>query len=98
MLVMATASLPADKKPLEQTGPQTGLWKLEWWAFLQALANGTSSYTVAGLPGSAKPGTQAYATNGRKPGQAAGAGTGVLVYFDNNSAWISVHSGVAVTA
>lgn len=95
MLVMATGTYQADKYPLEKDGRL----KLEWDAFFQSLADsGTKSYSVAGLPGSAKPGTQAYATNGRKPGQLAGAGTGVLVYFDNSSVWISVHSGVAVTA
>jgi len=38
---------------------------------------------VANLPASAKVGTVAYASNGRKSGEGAGSGTGVMVYFSN---------------
>lgn len=55
------------------------------------------AYTVAALPGGQPAGAKAFASNGRKPGQAAGAGTGVEVFYDG-SAWISVSSGAAVTA
>lgn len=39
-------------------------------------------YTVAQLP-AGKEGYIAYATNGRKTGEGAGAGTGVPVYYSN---------------
>ena len=55
------------------------------------------SYTVALLPASAGAGAKAFASNGRKPGEAAGAGTGVEV-FNDGSRWISVCSGSQITA
>lgn len=55
------------------------------------------NYTVAALPTGVDRGAKAFATNGRKPGQAAGAGTGVEVFWDG-TAWIAVTSGTAVTA
>ena len=42
-------------------------------------------------------GEWAYATNGRKPGEGAGSGTGVPCFWSNGN-WIAVTSGVAVTA
>lgn len=56
-----------------------------------------ASYTVANLPAGLAAGAKAYATNGRKPGEAAGAGTGVEVFFDGTR-WISTCSGTAVAA
>lgn len=41
----------------------------------------SGSYTVANLPTGVEEGTIAFATNGRKVGQGAGAGTGVPVYY-----------------
>jgi hypothetical protein len=55
------------------------------------------SYTVAMLPASPGAGALALATNGRKPSEAAGAGTGVEV-FNDGSRWISVCSGSQVAA
>jgi hypothetical protein len=55
------------------------------------------SYAVAALPTSASPGAIAFASNGRKPGEVAGAGTGVQVYYDGRS-WISASSGGLTTA
>lgn len=54
------------------------------------------SYTVAGLPsvGAAK---LAYASDGRKNGEGAGLGTGVLVFSDA-SHWIACDSGATVAA
>ena len=40
---------------------------------------GTAVFTVGTLPSGCTPGSRAYASNGRKPGEAAGAGTGVPV-------------------
>lgn len=55
------------------------------------------SYLVAGLPTSVQAGAKAFATNGRKPSELLGAGTGVEVFFDGVR-WISVCSGTQVTA
>jgi len=56
------------------------------------------SFTVATLPVSASVGTIAYATDGRKNGEGAGSGTGVLVFFDANDDWCSVDTGTPVAA
>jgi hypothetical protein len=58
---------------------------------------GLPTYTVAALPLS-KVGALAYATNGRKTSEAAGAGTGVLVIGGSGNQWISVISGTTVLA
>ena len=55
------------------------------------------SYTVSNLPAAPGAGAKAFTLNGRKPGEAAGAGTGVEVFFDG-SHWISVCSGSTVTS
>lgn len=55
------------------------------------------SYTVAGLPTSSSAGAKAFTSNGRKPTEAAGAGTGVEVFYDGLR-WISVCSGSQVQA
>lgn len=53
---------------------------------------------VAGLPSlGMSEGDWAYALDGRKPGEGAGAGTGLPVYR-SGGAWMSIHSGSAVTA
>ena len=54
------------------------------------------SYTVASLP-TAPNGALAYASNGRKPGEAAGAGTGVMVWVSGYR-WLSSLSGTLVLA
>jgi len=55
------------------------------------------SYPVANLPAAAAAGAKAFATNGRKPSDVAGAGTGVEVFYDGTK-WISVCSGSQVAA
>lgn len=55
------------------------------------------SYSVAGLPGSPGTGAKAFATNGRKPNEGAGAGSGVEVCFDGYR-WVSTCSGTQVQA
>ena len=42
-------------------------------------------------------GSQVYASNGRKTGEGAGGGTGVLVFFDGTN-WCSVIDGFTITA
>lgn len=57
------------------------------------------SYTVATLPATAAAGQQAWASDGRKPGEGAGTGTGVPVFFNNATAtWYSYLSGAQVTS
>jgi len=58
---------------------------------------GLPTYTVATLP-STVAGALAYATNGRKTGETAGAGSGVLVVGGSSGQWISVMSGTTVLA
>ena len=54
--------------------------------------------TVALLPTSGNTdGDWAYGVNGRKPGEGAGAGTGVPVFWSHR-AWVAVTSGATVTA
>jgi len=55
------------------------------------------SYQVTTLPLTSGPGAQAFATNGRKPVEAAGMGSGVAVFHDGTQ-WISVCSGLQVAA
>jgi len=55
------------------------------------------SYTVVNLPTGCVAGAKAFASNGRKPGEAVAAGSGVEVFFDGQH-WISSCSGAAVAA
>lgn len=52
-------------------------------------------YLVANLPPRSVPGDVAYASDGRKNGEGAGAGTGVLAFFDGTN-WIACDSGQTV--
>lgn len=53
-------------------------------------------YAVGNLP-AGKVGAMAFASNGRKLGEAAGSGTGVLVYF-SNGAWRRISDDTPVSA
>jgi hypothetical protein len=55
-----------------------------------------NGYTVANLPAGSN-GMVAFASNGRKVGEGAGAGTGVLVVF-SDSAWRRLSDETAVSA
>lgn len=72
-------------------------------AIQQALVKGVAiiaadaQYAFANLPATAATGTRAYCTNGRKPGEGVGAGTGVPVWFDTSGHWFSYCSGAQVT-
>ncbi len=55
------------------------------------------SYTVGALPGSPGAGAMAFVSNGRKPNEGPGGGTGVEVFFDGTR-WISTCSGAQVQA
>lgn len=64
------------------------------------LSHGTPSMTVctvANLPGTPTAGLMAFATNGRKNGEGAGVGTGVLVFADG-TAWRACDTGATVEA
>jgi hypothetical protein len=56
-----------------------------------------ASYTVANLPAGMAAGAKAFASNGRKPSEAAGSGSGVETFFDGQH-WISSCSGSVVAA
>lgn len=56
-------------------------------------------FTVATLPVTADivAGTWAYASDGRKPGEGAGSGTGMMAFFDG-SQWRSFADGATIAA
>jgi len=57
------------------------------------------SYTVGALPAVAATGGNAWASNGLKPGETTGAGTGVPVFWNPaTSQWFSYLSGALVTS
>lgn len=69
-----------------------------WHRFLEELSiYRLPSYTVAGLPAVAFAGQLSFATDGRKDGEGAGAGTGVLVYYDG-TAWRASDTSSTVAA
>ncbi len=55
------------------------------------------SYVVYGLPASPGTGAKAFATNGRKPSEGVGGGSGVEVFYDGVR-WISGCTGTQVAA
>ena len=54
--------------------------------------------SVALLPTTANLGAWAYAMDGRKNGEGAGAGTGTPVYWDRTGAWKTLDTGASVAA
>lgn len=62
-----------------------------------AAAEPRLSYAVASLPSATVAGQVLYASNGRKNGEGAGAGTGVLVFSDG-TAWRACDTGATVAA
>lgn len=63
----------------------------------QNVMPGVSTYTVAGLPTNVQANQIAYASNGRKNGEGAGSGTGVMVFRDG-TAWRACDTGATVAA
>jgi hypothetical protein len=58
-----------------------------------------TAYTVATLPATGLSGQFAWASNGRKPGEGAGTGSGVPVFWNSaTSQWFSYLSGAVVAA
>lgn len=64
---------------------------------LKGVPQHRGNYTVATLPADGEAGDVAYATDGRKAGELASAGTGVLVFSDGTN-WIAVDTGATVAA
>ncbi len=57
------------------------------------------NYTVADLPtSSVSEGCSAYATDGLKPGESSGSGTGVPVFYSANGSWYSMCAGTVVSS
>jgi hypothetical protein len=79
----------------------SGYWHEVFWTnavsprFLGPIV--LASYAVGNLPTGMVAGAKAFATNGRKPSEGAGSGSGVEVFFDGQR-WISSCSGIAVAA
>lgn len=71
-----------------------GDWFQRVWKIVQPGA--LVSYTSVTLPASATSGSVAYASNGRKSGEAAGSGTGVPVYFSSGH-WRTFSNDATVT-
>ncbi len=61
------------------------------------VTGGVESFTVAGLGAAGQTGRVRFATDGRKTGEGAGLGTGVLVY-DDGVAFRRVDDGTTVAA
>ncbi len=55
------------------------------------------SFAVVNLPSNVSPGSLAFASNGRKPAEGPGAGSGVQVFFDGLH-WVSTGSGTTVSS
>lgn len=63
------------------------------------IAQAAPSYTVAALPATGATGASAWASDGRKPAEGAGTGTGVPVFWNPaTSQWFSYLSGAVVAA
>ncbi len=61
------------------------------------VTGGVERSTVAALPAAGQASRVRFATDGRKTGEGAGVGTGVLVY-DDGTAWRRVDDGTTVAA
>ena len=89
---------PADRYHIVSDG--VGYWNEVFWVnavsprFLGPIV--LQSYAVAALPSGFPAGAKAFASNGRKPSEAAGTGSGVEVFFDGQH-WISGCSGSVVS-
>ncbi|RQS79736.1 hypothetical protein [Burkholderia seminalis] len=84
---------PDPRTPFEAPAWQT------WFALLwrQFGPGDLGAFAVASLPSGALEGQKAWAKNGRKVGEGAGAGTGVPVYW-SNGAWRVYSTDAAVSA
>jgi len=94
---MATnLKFPAELEPL--TDPNSGRVAREWYRTFKTLEQfQVPVFKVANLPSASAAGRLAFASNGRKTGEGADAGTGVLVYADG-VAWRRVDDSTTVAA
>lgn len=72
------------------------VWAIWFKSVASALLYSSRSYTVAKLP-VAPAGSVTFATDGRKSGELAGAGTGVPVWSDG-TVWRTFYDNTEVTA
>lgn len=92
---MANLKFPAELEPL--VDPSSGRVAREWYRTFKTLEQWqVPTFKVANLP-SPTVGRIAFASNGRKSGEGAGAGTGVQVYADG-TAWRRVSDDTTVAA
>ncbi len=83
--------------PDPRTSPTSAVWNIWFSKIFQLFGQGDlGRFTVALLPITALESQTAYATNGRKVGQGAGAGTGVPVYY-SQGAWRVFSTDTPVT-
>lgn len=91
----------SDNTQLVSTGQQRNNILTQIYNLLRAgllVSPVPATYAVAALPATAANGQWAFATNGRKPGEGVGAGTGVPVFFNTpTGTWFSYCSGAVVT-
>jgi hypothetical protein len=84
--------------PDPRTPIQAPAWQTWFTLIFKQFGNGNlGNFIVAALPTTPITGQLAYATNGRKVGEGAGAGTGVPVYY-SNGAWRVYSTDAAVTS
>ena len=84
--------------PDQRTPFTAPAWQTWFATIVQQFGPGNlGNFTVAALPSTSTIGQMAFATNGRKVGEAAGAGTGVPVYW-SNGAWRVYSTDAAVTS
>lgn len=91
---------PTPLSATKDLPPGVVQWLRQVWEVVNAFQ--APPYLVSGLPSAADQpqptdGLVAYATDGRKPGEGAGAGTGVLCYFSNGH-WRRTSDDAVVTA
>lgn len=91
---MANIALPSQTEPFVDSN---GMIRPIWYRILQQLpVLPLPTYTVSGLPTSGVV-RVAFASNGRKAGESAGNGTGVMVYYDG-TAWRACDTSSTVAA
>lgn len=96
--------MPVNDAPINQmmapmVREMTPVWTLWFVSIAGALKLAGRSYTVANLPAanSFPAGMASYASNGRKGGEGAGAGTGVPIWTDGTK-WLTFYDNTEVQA
>lgn len=84
--------------PDPRTDMTAPAWQTWFTLIFQLFGNGNlGNFTVVNLPTTPAQGQEAYAINGRKVGEGAGAGSGVPVYY-SNGAWRVFSTDAPVSA